>query len=154
MYDEYRIRVAGTTIDGTTLLSTDYFNLFNEFIMILAILPDMPEMIAEIGAWQFRSYAEHFHASGLPFAALAIDAYAHVPPVIRERFEQTVAQMHATIEEARQVLAVLAIEPGLDRFKTRTLDYAMRLQGFVDTGSAIVHGADEVSDQNAIDAMF
>src|SRR5467141_888260 len=88
MYDEYRARVAGTTIDGGTLLSTDYFNTFNEVIMLLGMLPEMPEMIEEIDAWRFRSYAEHFSDSHLPFAALAIEAYAHVPPAIGDRFEQ------------------------------------------------------------------
>jgi hypothetical protein len=154
MYDEYRTRVAGTTIDGGTLLSTDYFNSFNEVIMLLGMLPEMPDMIDDIKAWRFISYEEHFRASGLPFAGLAIEAYAHVPPTVRDRFERTVTAMHETVDEARDTLAELAAPATLDRFKHSAVDYSMRLQGLVDTGSAIVHGAGETSDQDAIDAMF
>jgi hypothetical protein len=154
MYDEYRSRVAGTTIDGATLLSTDYFNTFNEVIMLLGMLPEMPEMIEEIDAWRFRTYEEHFGDSHLPFAALAIEAYAHVPPAIRDRFEQTIAQMRDTVDEARGILGPLAGQGELDRFKLSAIDYSMRLQALVDTGSAIMHGADQISDQSAIDALF
>jgi hypothetical protein len=154
MYDEYRSRVAGTTIDGTTLLSTDYFNTFNEVIMLLGMLPEMPEMIEEIDAWRFRTYEEHFGDSHLPFAALAIEAYAHVPPAIRDRFEQTIAQMRDTVDEARGILGPLAGQGEFDRFKLSAIDYSMRLQALVDTGSAIMHGADQISDQSAIDALF
>src|SRR5260370_42350893 len=108
MYDEYRSRVAGTTIDGATLLSTDYFNTFNEVIMLLGMLPEMPEMIEEIDAWRFRTYEEHFGDSHLPFAVLAIEAYAHLPPAIRDRFEQTLAQMRDTVDQARGILGPLA----------------------------------------------
>jgi hypothetical protein len=154
MYEQYRSRVAGTTIDGTTLLSTDYFNTFNEVIMLLGMLPEMPEMIEEIDAWRFRTYEEHFADSHLPFAALAIEAYAHVPPAIRDRFEQTIAQMRDTVDEARGILGALAGQGELDRFKLSAIGYSMRLQGLVDTGSAIMHGADQISDQSAIDALF
>jgi hypothetical protein len=154
MYDEYRTRVAGTTIDGGTLLSTDYFNSFNEVIMLLGMLPDMPEMIDDIKAWKFISYEEHFRASDLPFAVLAIEAYGHVPPAVRECFERTLETMRATVDEARDTLSGLAGPATLDHFKYSAVDYSMRLQGLVDTASAIVHGAGETSDQDAIDAMF
>src|SRR5258708_1325552 len=154
MYDQYRGRAVGTTIDGTTIVSTDYFNVFNELIMLLGMLPEMPEMIEEIEAWRFRSYEEHFRDSHLPFAALAIEAYAHVPAAIRDRFEQTIAQMRAAVDEARGVLRKLARQGELDRFKFSALDYSMRLQALLDTGSAIVRGADQISDQSAIDALF
>jgi hypothetical protein len=154
MYEQYRSRVAGTTIDGTTLLSTDYFNTFNEVIMLLGMLPEMPEMMEDIDAWRFRTYEEHFGESHLPFAPLAIEAYAHVPPAIRDRFEQTIAQMRNTVDEARDTLGTLARQAESDRFKLSAIDYSMRLQGLVDMGSAIVRGADKVSDQSAIDALF
>ena len=154
MYDEYQTRVVGTTIDGTTLLSTDYFNSFNEVIMLLGMLPEMPDMIDDIRAWKFSTYEEHFRASGLPFAALAIEAYAHVPGDVRERFDRTVAAIREMIDEARESLAGLATPATLDHFKHSAVDYSMRLQRLVDTASAVVHGHGETSEQDAIDAMF
>lgn len=154
MYDEYRARVSGTTIDGGTLLSTDYFNSFNEVIMLLGMVPDMPEMLEEVQAWQFRTYEQHFRESGLPFASLAIEAYAHVPSQVRVRFEKTVLELRETIEEARRTLRLPANAAELDRLKLRAVDCSMRLQALVDTCSAIVHGADLKLDQNAVDDMF
>src|SRR5713226_2735564 len=69
MFEQYRTRLAGTTIDEATLLSTDYFNTFNEVVMLLGMLPEMPEMIGDIDAWQFRTYEQHFAESHRPFAA-------------------------------------------------------------------------------------
>src|SRR3954452_20481302 len=128
MYDEYRTRVAGTTIDGGTLLSTDYFNNFNEVIMLLGMLPEMPDMIDDINSWKFITYEEHFRASGLPFASLAIEAYAHVPPAVLARFERSLAEMRDTVDEARHTLAGLAGPASLNRFKHSAVDYSMRLQ--------------------------
>ena len=55
MYEEYRARLQGTTIDPNTFLSTDYFNLFNEVIMLFGMLPDMPDMLEEIDLWKVRT---------------------------------------------------------------------------------------------------
>jgi hypothetical protein len=154
MYDEYRALVAGTTIDDGTLLSTDYFNSFNEVIMLLGMVPDMPEMIEEIRAWRFRTYEEHFRESGLPFAQLAIDAYPHVPAETRQRFEANVAEMREVIEAAGRTMDPLAEGDALERLKLDAAECSMHLQRLVDTGSAIVHGADLIMDQSAIDDLF
>jgi len=154
MYEQYRARIAGTTIDGATLLSTDYFNTFNEVVMLLGMLPEMPEMIGDIDAWRFRTYEEHFAECRLPFAALAVEAYAYVPPAVRDRFEETIAEMRDTVDEARGALGPLAANAESDRFKLSALAYSTRLQGLIDTRSSIVHGTDQTSDQSAIDAMF
>jgi hypothetical protein len=154
MYQHYSERVSGTTIDTGTLLSTDYFNSFNEVIMLLGMLGDMPAMIEDVQAWRFRSYEEHFRESGLPFAALAIEAYAHVPPPVRQRFEETVQEMRETVEEACRTLRPPEDSGELERFKLAANACSMRLQGLVDAGSAIIHGADLKMDQSAVDALF
>jgi hypothetical protein len=154
MYDEFRARVAGTTIDGGTLLSTDYFNSVNEIIMLLGMIPDMPEVIEDVRGWRFRTYEEHFRDSGLAFAPLAIEAYAHVPAPTRAEFERLVDDLRDTVEEARRSLAATDAAAEPDRLKLDAAAYSQRLQGLVDAGSAIVHGADQASDQDAIDRLF
>ena len=81
--ETYRRLVAGTTINGTTLLSTDYLNHFNEFVMMLELTADMPDMAADIADWQPKSYAQHFADSGFSHADLAIAAYDHAPREFR-----------------------------------------------------------------------
>jgi hypothetical protein len=154
MYDEYRARVAGTTIDGGTLLSTDYFNSFNEVIMLLGMVPDMPSMIEEIQAWRFRTYEEHFRESGLPFAQLAIEAYQHVPPETRSRFETIIDELKVVIEEAGQTMDPNVEGDDLERLKLRAAECSMHLQSLVDAGSAVVHGSGLTMDQGAIDDLF
>ena len=44
-------RVKGSNIDETTLLATDYLNHFNEIVMLLEMVPDMPEMLEEVKAF-------------------------------------------------------------------------------------------------------
>jgi hypothetical protein len=137
------------------LLSTDYFNAFNEVIMLLGMMPDMPEMFDEVRGWHFRTYEEHFRESGLGIAPLAIEAYGHVEPPVRAEFERNIAQLRLTVETARETLAQMMDRGELERFKYSAIDYSMQLQALVDAGSAIVHGGtSQVSEQCAIDDMF
>jgi hypothetical protein len=154
MFEHYRERVSGTTIDTSTLLSTDYFNLFNEVIMLLGMLPDMPDMLDEVTGWQFKTYAQHFAESGLAFAPLAIEAYPHAPAASLASFEQTIEKMRSMIEEAKLALRAELAAGDMDMFAGKAIGYSMELQRLVDTGSAIVHGQDGVLDQSAIDDLF
>jgi hypothetical protein len=148
-------RVAPTTIDDGTFLSTDYFNAFNEVIMLLGMLQDMPEMFDEVRGWHFRTYEEHFRESGLGIAPLAIEAYGHVDPPVRAQFERNIDQLRLTVETARDALGALMDQGELEHFKHSAIDYTMQLQALVDAGSAIVHGGTtQVADQSAIDDMF
>jgi len=158
MLDHYRRLAQDTTIDSTTLLSTDYFNHFNEVIMLLSMLGDMPDMLDEIRAWQPKSYRQHFAQSGLAFAPLAIDAYDHVPPEYKLPFDATIDEMNAMIAEATATLTSMQDDP--DMFAFTAADYWQRLQALVDRGSAIVHGnvggstPGATLDQSAIDDLF
>lgn len=154
MFEHYRQQVQGTTIDPDTLLSTDYFNLFNEVIMLLGLVADMPDMLDEVDGWEFRTYAEHFKASALGFAMLAIEAYPYAPESARRAFEQNVEVMKMTVEEARMILRDLLDSGETDLLTLEARNYSERLQALVDTGSAIVHGAGHTLDQSAIDDLF
>ncbi|MBM3515284.1 MAG: hypothetical protein FJX59_16450 [Alphaproteobacteria bacterium] len=83
---EWRKKVAGSLINPETLLATDYFNHFNEVVMLLEMVPDMPDMLAECQAWKLKTYPEHFIASGLDYGQLAADAYLHVPTATKAPF--------------------------------------------------------------------
>ena len=52
-------------INPKTGLATDYLNHFNEAIMLLEMIPSMPECTGDFLAWEPLSYAEHFIASQL-----------------------------------------------------------------------------------------
>ena len=62
--DAYRARIKGTNIDERTLLATDYLNHFNEIVMLLELVPDLPDCLEDAKEWRPKSYAEHFRDSG------------------------------------------------------------------------------------------
>jgi hypothetical protein len=152
--DDIRSRVAGTTIDPSSLLSTDYFNHFNEAIMLLGMLPEMPDMLDDIDGWQFATYCEHFMNSGLGFAPLAIEAYDLAPPDLRKRLDKLAAQIGMLIVETRVRLRFVLEDGNMDKFRYICELHALELQGMVDDGGAIVHGYQSTADQSAVDAMF
>ncbi len=152
--ESFQERVVGTNIDPRSLLSTDYFNHFNEVVMMLGMVGDMPEILDEIDGWDFKTYREHFMESGLGFAPLAIECYEAAPPELRDRFEKIATQMSMLIVETRARLRA-ALEAGeTDKFKDMAQLHSMELQGMIDDGAAIVHGYTAAMDQSKIDAMF
>ena len=61
-------------INPRTGLATDYLNHFNEAVMLLEMIPDIPECVEDFLQWHPLSYAEHFTASNFAARDLAISA--------------------------------------------------------------------------------
>ncbi len=96
-------------INPQTGLATDYLNHFNEAIMLLEMVPDMPECAADFLGWQPLSYREHFLASNFKARDLAISAYEAADDGIRAQFDDVTAAMTsiltavgAAMREAKQ----------------------------------------------------
>src|SRR3974377_591246 len=87
--DEARAaKLRAANINPRTGLATDYLNHFNEAIMLLEMVPDMPECAEDFLAWSPLSYAEHFTASNFKAKELAISAYESADPEVRAEFDQ------------------------------------------------------------------
>ncbi len=80
-------------INPRTGLATDYLNHFNEAIMLLEMIPDMPECAEDFLAWNPLSYLEHFIASNFKARDLAIEAYEDADVAIRTEFDNLTATM-------------------------------------------------------------
>src|ERR1700761_7697136 len=92
--DEARMeRLRAANINPRTGLATDYLNHFNEAIMLLEMIADMPECVEEFLEWQPRSYREHFAASNFKARELAIEAYDSANPQIRTEFANITGAM-------------------------------------------------------------
>jgi hypothetical protein len=96
-------------INPRTGLATDYLNHFNEAIMLLEMIPDMPECAEDFLEWQPLSYCEHFTASNFKGRDLAIEAYDSADTAIRAEFDNITTAMtsiltavSAAMREARQ----------------------------------------------------
>src|SRR3978361_509905 len=86
-------QLRAANIKPRTGLATDYLNHFNEAIMLLEMIPDMPECAEEFLAWHPRSYREHFMASHFKTRELAIEAYESTEPAIRTEFDNITTTM-------------------------------------------------------------
>jgi hypothetical protein len=92
--DEARAaELRAANINPRTGLATDYLNHFNEAIMLLEMVPDMPECAADFLGWQPLSYREHFLASNFKARDLAISAYDAADTGIRAEFDDVTAAM-------------------------------------------------------------
>jgi hypothetical protein len=86
-------QLRAANINPRTGLATDYLNHFNEAIMLLEMIPDMPECAEDFLGWQPLSYAEHFTASNFKARDLAIEAYNSANPGIRAEFDNLTSAM-------------------------------------------------------------
>lgn len=148
-----RQKVAGTNIDPRSLLSTDYFNTFNSVVMVLDMVADMPELIEEIEQWQFLNYCEHFTASGLDFATLAVEAYAFAPEDLRKALESKSLVMKSMVEDYGKILRQHLEAGEMAIFADKAHSAAEQLRKMMEEGSGIVHG-DASSTQTQIDTLF
>ena len=102
-------QLRAANINPRTGLATDYLNHFNEAIMLLEMIPDMPECAEDFLSWQPLSYPEHFTASNFKARDLAIAAYDFADPGIRAEFDNITSAMtsiltavSAAMREAKQ----------------------------------------------------
>src|SRR6195256_542046 len=92
--DEARAAVLrAANINPRTGLATDYLNHFNEAIMLLEMIPDMPECAEDFLTWSPLSYCEHFMASNFSARDLAIEAYDTADATIRAEFDNITSTM-------------------------------------------------------------
>ena len=80
-------QLRAANINPRTGLATDYLNHFNEAVMLLEMIPDMPECAEDFMGWKPLSYAEHFTASNFKARDLAIEAYNTADGRIRGEFD-------------------------------------------------------------------
>ena len=85
-------------------LATDYLNHFNEVVMLLDMLGDMPDMAGEVLAWSPCGYAEHFQRTNYAGAETVIAAYAAAPRALRAHFETIVAALDEALIEAQALV--------------------------------------------------
>jgi hypothetical protein len=103
------VRLRAANINPRTGLATDYLNHFNEAIMLLEMVPAMPECAEDFLEWHPLTYCEHFMASHFKARDLAIEAYNSADVIIRAEFDNITTAMTsiltavgAAMREARQ----------------------------------------------------
>ena len=151
---ELRSRAGEANINETTLLATDYLNHFNEFVMVLDLIPDMPECLEDAEAWQPKNYRDHFRDSAFSAKELAIEAYDHAPADYRDQFESLVDMIDGLIPKGLDRIRSAIDEGNVDRVGFECTNTSKMLQKLMDLVSAVINGENPTIDQKGIDAML
>jgi hypothetical protein len=148
---DWRGRVRGANISEKTLLATDYLNHFNEIVMLIEMLPDMPDMIEDCRLWHPKSYQQHFRDSGFSEKELAIQAYDHVPNKFRTPFEATIAQMDAVILFTLDRMEAASATGDDQRLRFDCETSVQMLHKIMQVANGVIHGTTHVMQQGEID---
>jgi hypothetical protein len=152
-------RLAAANINPKTGLATDYLNHFNEAIMLLDLLPEMPECIVELIGWEPLSYEEHFAASHFKGKELAITAYAVAEPIARVRLDELADTMNALLVATCETFQRRS---SLEAANALAAETAARLKPMVARAGAVINGYDIAhsedmttgEQQATVDALF
>ena len=150
----YQEKVRDTNINVQTLLATDYLNHFNEIVMTLEMVPDMPELLDEAKEWQPRSYQEHLLASTFSDRELAAEAYNHVPKKFRDPFEQTIAQIDHLIATTIERLESDLSQGDMDLVRENATALSRIIQRLMDVAGGIINGSAKTMEQSEIDILI
>jgi hypothetical protein len=107
-------------INPRTGLATDYLNHFNEAIMLLEMIPDMPECAEDFLSWCPLSYCEHFMASNFRARELAIEAYETADETVRTEFDNITSTMTSILTAVGAAMR----EVSQDRSRARLAEQA------------------------------
>ena len=153
--------VRGKNIHERTLLATDYLNHFNELVMLLDLVPSMPECLEDAKEWRPKSYAEHFAASGFADKDLAILAYENSPARYRDRLEEAIRRFDESV-----ALGLPEIESAVTGAHDQSVEavcgrVTAELKVQIAAANDAIHGSAEAKvevartiDQDGIDAIM
>jgi hypothetical protein len=151
--------LSDANINPKTGLATDYLNHFNEAIMLLELLAEMPECREYFFAWQPRNYDEHFAASNFQHRDIAIAAYAAADPALRGKLDTLASTMNEILLATREVMRQ-DLSPGA---VGAIADMAVRwIKPLVTRAGSVINGTEveqshvgwETAPQAAVDAIL
>jgi len=153
-YPAFRERCTGTNVNEQTLLATDYLNHFNEVVMTLEMLADMPEILEEAQIWAPKTYKDHFRDSTIADRELAVEAFDHVPPKFKEPFEQNIAKINTLITTSVERLSDDIANGDMELVRVNAQALSQIIQRLMDMCSANIHGSATTMDQSEIDNII
>ena len=99
-----REALIAANVNPDTGLATDYLNHFNEVIMLMEMLPDMPDCVEDVLAWEPLDYCSHFEMSALKDKDIAVLAYQSAPQAVKAHLETLVMQIDQEVKTAQDLL--------------------------------------------------
>ena len=151
---------AAALVNPASGLANDFLNVYNEILMLIEMLPMMPELVDDVVAWRPSSYRAYFMQSQLPGRQGALDAYARLEPSFRAVFEASVEKLAecgvAAVEAIERAVAVGASDGG-EQIARVCADYVARIRRRLNSTEQLVnsgHGMQGRDPQARINEMF
>lgn len=122
---------AAALVNPVSGLANDFLNVYNEILMLIEMLPGMPELSDDIAAWRPASYRAYFLQSQLPGRTVALEVYARLDPGFRAVFEASVERLAeagvAAVEAIAEAVAMGA-QDGDEQIAAISAECAGRLR--------------------------
>lgn len=141
-------------IHPETGLATDYLNHFNEVVMLLDMLPDMPDCAEDVLGWEPCSYEAHFERTGYSGRETVIAAWRAAPRAVRAHFETLVSALDNIITDLQERVRAGDIAGAAEGARSEA-------EPLLAAARAAVHGhvtgegdPDQNAAQASVDALF
>ncbi len=153
-------RLEQANINPKTGLATDYLNHFNEVVMLLEMMPAMPDVAADVLEWTPADYETHFENSSFSDKQLAVLAFHAAPAKLRDKLLSVVSEINAAVQASQDQIrgaadpseiAMQLAETATNEIKPLISMASGVIHGHIG-GKAIVHEGEGA--QAEIDAMF
>ena len=132
---------AASLVNPASGLANDYLNVFNEIVMMIDLLPAMPDLADNIQAWSPITYRAYFTRSSLAGSASTLNIYDRLDPGFRRAFERCAADLARTARAACAVVLDLTSQSAADDALAIACErQARRLRGKLDRITGIVNG--------------
>lgn len=152
--DSLRAQLAGTNINAETFLATDYLNHFNEVVMLIEMIPDMPECLEDARDWQPKSYTEHFENSGFSDRGLAVQAYQVAPPRYRRPLEEISRRLNDKIAGLLADIEAPVAENNMDDCAMLVEQASQEIKIMIQLASAVINGTSDVTTAAEVEALL
>jgi len=147
----------GLHINADTGLCTDYLNHFSEAVMLLEMLPAVPESVEDFLAWEPCSYTEHFTSSNFKNREAVVAAYKAADPVLRQSLEELSASMNMMLLATREAMKARANMASVNALAQCAISWVKPLvtrARMVISAGLVTGGAEPNAAQAAVDALF
>ena len=160
--DAHTLREAN--INPDTLLATDYLNHFNEVLMLIEMLPSMPDCAEDVFSWRPMSYRDYFQQSTFKEKKLAISLYDAIQSDLRERFESLVGEIDDKVFCLIEQISGLGGDLSSGVFEGVAFTASTEIRPLIDRASAMINDTAEATDvmlaidhptaQDEVDRLF
>ncbi|PLW75067.1 hypothetical protein [Cohaesibacter celericrescens] len=151
-------------INPSTLLATDYLNHFNEVLMLIEILPAMPECADDVFSWRPMTYADYFKQSTFKEKNLAISLYESIPDALKSRFESLIHDADEKIFGLIERISSLDGDLSGGSFENLAFMASTEIRPLIDRASALINDTasdtdwmlaiDHPTAQDEVDRLF